>query len=87
MDGHKEPRDGDILVGYVTPAQLARLLRRSRRTLDRWHALRIGPPRVQVGRLILYRRDPVEQWLGSREQCPRGQSTRRAVGCDDGGQG
>ena len=36
--------------------------------IDRWHTLRIGPPRVSVGRKVLYRRDSVRAWLQSREQ-------------------
>ena len=29
-------------------------LGRSVRTLDRWHALKFGPPRIKIGKLILY---------------------------------
>ena len=59
-----------VLEGYLTPQQLAEELSTTTRTLIRWHNLRIGPPRVQVGRTILYKRSSVESWLESRQQNP-----------------
>jgi predicted DNA-binding transcriptional regulator AlpA len=53
---------------YLERPELARELRKSTRTLDRWHSLRIGPPRVVIGRTILYRRQSVLEWLASREE-------------------
>jgi hypothetical protein len=53
---------------YLERTQLARELHKSTRTLDRWHTLRIGPPRVVIGRTILYRRQSVLAWLASREE-------------------
>jgi hypothetical protein len=38
------------------------------RTLDRWEALGVGPPRTLVGRQVLYRRASVERWLAAQEQ-------------------
>lgn len=58
----------ELLEEYFTPAQLASQLNTSVRTLARWDVLRIGPPKVTVGRKILYRRDSVHKWLESREQ-------------------
>lgn len=52
---------------YMTPCELAKSLKRSTRTLDRWHVMGIGPARTVVGRLILYRRSSVAQWLLQRE--------------------
>lgn len=52
----------------LEPEQLAAELETTRRTLDRWHARRIGPPRIQVGRKIYYRRDAVRDWLLANEQ-------------------
>jgi hypothetical protein len=57
-----------LLSEYLTKAQLAKELRKSERTLDRWHNLRIGPPRVIIGRTVLYRIDAVLDWLKSRER-------------------
>jgi len=62
------PKQETLLDGYLRKAQLAQELGQSPRTLDRWETLRIGPPRVVIGRTILYRRDSVLEWLKSREQ-------------------
>lgn len=59
-----------LLESYINRDQLAEELSCSKRTVDRWHALRIGPPRTVIGRQILYRRDAVEAWLRSLEQAP-----------------
>jgi predicted DNA-binding transcriptional regulator AlpA len=53
---------------YVEPKALAAELGVSWRTLHRWHVERLGPPRVVVGRTVLYRRESVRQWLLSREE-------------------
>ena len=54
----------------LTPTELAERLGVSARTLSRWHLLRKGPPRVQVGRLITYRIEAVERWLQANETHP-----------------
>ncbi len=51
----------------LTPTELAERLGVSARTLSRWHLLRKGPPRVEVGRLIAYRIEAVENWLQANE--------------------
>ena len=56
-----------ILADYLSHAELAKQLKKSERTLDRWHALRMGPPRTLIGRDIYYRRDAVKRWLESQE--------------------
>ena len=55
---------------YMTRQELARELGRSTRTIDRWHTLRIGPRRTKVGntKLVLFRRDHVEEWLESHAE-------------------
>src|SRR5438270_13268968 len=83
--GSVERVDG-LLYEYLTPEQLAAELGVHKRTLDRWHASRVGPPRLTVGRRPLYRRDAVTDWLRSREQSfsnyadnrPGRRTTRRA---------
>jgi hypothetical protein len=57
-----------ILDGYITRQDLAAAINKSVRTIDRWDVHRVGPPRVVVGRTILYRVDSVRAWLESREQ-------------------
>ena len=49
---------------------LAEYLNVSQRTLDRWHARRIGPARSKVGNFIAYRMDAVEEWLQNNEVQP-----------------
>ena len=61
---------------YLTQQDLARELHVSVRTLARWHVERIGPPRIVVGRLLLYRRVAVREWLESREEQPRRKGRR-----------
>jgi hypothetical protein len=58
---HSEP----ILSEFLTKEELAAELRRNPRTLDRWDALGVGPPRTHVGRKVLYRRVSVQKWLAA----------------------
>ena len=58
----------NILIGLLTPEQLAQQLGVTTRTLSRWEVQRIGPPRVVIGRQIFYRIVSVDAWLLSREQ-------------------
>ena len=57
-----------ILSEFLTKEELAVELRRDPRTLDRWDALGIGPPRTRVGRTVFYRRSSVQKWLSAQEQ-------------------
>ena len=66
--GHSE----HILSDFLTREQLAAELQRNARTLDRWEALGIGPPRTRVGRRVLYRRASVQRWLLAQERDARG---------------
>jgi hypothetical protein len=73
--------DDSLTLGeYVTPDQLAQHLGVSVRTLSRWHARRIGPPRCSVGKLILYRIAAVRGWMAEREFGPVSPTTRRSAG-------
>jgi phage terminase Nu1 subunit (DNA packaging protein) len=56
-----------ILEDFLTKEELAAELGRNMRTLDRWEALGIGPPRTLLGRKILYRRMSVQRWLAAQE--------------------
>ncbi|MFD1193808.1 helix-turn-helix domain-containing protein [Seohaeicola saemankumensis] len=55
---------------HLTPVDVGRLLGVSPRTLSRWHAQRLGPPRCKVGRTVLYRQEAVEHWLRENEINP-----------------
>jgi hypothetical protein len=57
-----------VLDGYDTVKQTARQLKKSERTLGRWHRKGIGPPRSYNGKTPLYRRAAVRRWLLAREQ-------------------
>jgi hypothetical protein len=59
---------GTVLEGYLTPTQLAAQIGCCEKTLHRWDAARIGPPRVHVGRKVMYRREAVAEWLIKRER-------------------
>jgi predicted DNA-binding transcriptional regulator AlpA len=67
----------EVLDGYLEKRMLAAQLGCSPRTLDRWHVRRVGPPRVALGRRILYRVDSVRAWL---QGCEQQQGRKRIVG-------
>ena len=56
-----------ITDDMLTPDELAGELRVTRRTLERWHAQRIGPPRIKFGKQVRYRAAAVRQWLEAQE--------------------
>jgi predicted DNA-binding transcriptional regulator AlpA len=56
----------------IPKGKLAEELNISTRTLDRWHSLRKGPPRVKVGNFIGYRQEAVQLWLLQNETSPIG---------------
>ena len=62
--------DTDVLEGYKTLDEFAAFVERDKRTLHRWHARRIGPPRVKCGSKILYPVDGIKKWLESRTVHP-----------------
>ena len=51
----------------LTPDEFAQELDTTRRTIDRWHSRRIGPPRIKIGRKVFYRRQAVRDWLLASE--------------------
>lgn len=54
----RQTSDGGVVaIGgkrYLSLEALATALGKSTRTLQRWHATRTGPPRVEIGKLKLY---------------------------------
>jgi hypothetical protein len=58
------------LAAFYEEGELAAALYRDKRTLRRWHALRVGPPRTVLGRSIFYNKESVTRWLIEREQRP-----------------
>jgi hypothetical protein len=57
-----------LLADFLPKEQAAAELHVCERTLDRWHALGMGPPRAHVGRKVLYRRASVQKWLCAQER-------------------
>ena len=55
---------------YVTPEVLADLLGITTRTLARWSAARIGPPKIKLGKTVLIELSKLPGWLASRETAP-----------------
>ena len=56
-----------LLSGWVSRKDLADALCVTVDTLGRWEARRFGPPCVRAGRMVLYRRRVVQDWLGAQE--------------------
>jgi hypothetical protein len=64
-----------LLSDYLDKNEAAAALGVCERTLDRWHVLGEGPPRVTMGRRILYRRSSLTAWLAARERPSLGADT------------
>jgi hypothetical protein len=79
--GWHEDAAPSISDEYDTPNQLAAELDVSVRTLGRWHQLRIGPPRVKIGRLILYPKAAKREWLASHASAPVTRADKRRGRC------
>jgi hypothetical protein len=56
----------EVLADYVTREQLARELRVTTKTLDRWSWLSHGPVKIKVGSRVYYHRADVRAWLDSQ---------------------
>lgn len=67
-DPHVPIERSVVVEGFLRREELAKQLGCSARTIDRWQALREGPPRVRIGRTILYNVESVRVWLRSREE-------------------
>jgi hypothetical protein len=52
---------------YATTGGLARMLGVAPRTLVRWDERRIGPPKIKVGKLVLYDLTKLNDWLETHE--------------------
>jgi hypothetical protein len=54
-----------LLDGFLEEPELARELRRHRRTLIRWRQLKIGPPYILLGPQVVYPIDGIKTWLAA----------------------
>ena len=62
-----ETASAALLSGWISRKELADALCVTVDTLGRWEARRFGPPCVRAGRMVLYRRRVVQDWLGAQE--------------------
>jgi len=62
-----EPKHS-VLNDWIIRAELAQQLSVTTDTLARWATRGIGPPRIRIGRRVLYRRASVEKWLAEMER-------------------
>ncbi len=64
---------------FFTEPELAKIFECDKRTLRRWHAARIGPPRISVGKLVLYPREGFNKWLngGGDQRIVRSRDRKR----------
>jgi hypothetical protein len=78
--GKTMPEPNMLGTRYLTEEELAAAIRPdnppSVRTLRRWNEKRIGPPRIVVGKVVVYRADAVNEWLRSLETA-RSEPSRR----------
>ncbi|MGP8252714.1 MAG: helix-turn-helix transcriptional regulator [Terracidiphilus sp.] len=67
----------DFRQELIEPRQLAAQLGMSLRTLQRHHDARTGPPRINLGKHVFYRRATVDAWLKACEGYGQGGGTSR----------
>jgi len=56
-----------LLSDWINREDLAQQLSVTTDTLARWATQGSGPPRIRIGRRVLYRRSSVEKWLSEME--------------------
>jgi hypothetical protein len=78
---------GDIEIGdrrYFSAQRVASMLGVSLRTLSRWNAAGAGPPKIKIGKKVLYELDKLPAWLASREIQPSPNTGAERKGKSDG---
>ena len=58
------------MTEFLTPGEVAALLRRDVRTLANWRYLGVGPAYVKTGRILYARRD-VDAWIATATRIAR----------------
>ncbi len=71
----RTPADENPLAAYLSEAEAAAALNRTRRSLSGWRRAGQGPAWVKIGPTVLYPRDGIRDWLRSITVTPR--HTRR----------
>lgn len=59
-----------MIDGYLTEAQLASKLDRTKRTLRLWRARGLGPAYTRLGNIVVYRDEALRDWLIRNEVQP-----------------
>jgi hypothetical protein len=79
---HEQPRaeKQELLSDYIAEAVLASELHKTVRTLRRWHATDMGPPRTLFGKAIYYRKSSVSEWLKERGEGTTGNANDSSSG-------
>ena len=62
--------DSTLHPQFMTKAEAAALLRISPRTLSRWQAEGIGPPRIKCGKQVLFDRATLTTWFLAHQTKP-----------------
>ncbi|WP_418887171.1 helix-turn-helix transcriptional regulator [Hyphomonas oceanitis] len=60
----------DLSNSYLGRAEAAQFIGVDKCTLSRWFSEGVGPPRIKVGRRVLYLKTSIEEWLRSKEVSP-----------------
>jgi len=68
-----------LLDGYINEEHLAAAIGKSLRRVREMRQMRIGPPFVKIGYLILYPRDGILAWVKSLEVSPPRHRGNRAA--------
>jgi len=61
----------ELLADFYERDELAEQIEKTTRTLDRWHAVGLGPPRVKLGNQVLYPKKGVATWLAELATAPK----------------
>ena len=64
------PAESEMTIGsrrYVSARRLASMLGVSLRTLSRWDAAGTGPPKIKIGKKVIFDLGKISEWLESRE--------------------
>jgi predicted site-specific integrase-resolvase len=68
MGNNQATQQTSLLADYLDVGQFCAELGITRRTAERWHTSRYGPPRTRAGKKVLYNRRSVAQWLQRQER-------------------
>ncbi len=65
-----DKKEFGLLDDYATEPEIARELRKSRRTMKRMRKLRVGPPWTLINKQVLYYIPAAREWLRAQQVQP-----------------